>query len=87
MHDAELMGWKAGDRIAIAPTQRIATADAQTFFIKSINKTMLFLAADDTLKFDGILNQVRQYNNYNNSQFHLQQSSGIFGRRDNLHAS
>ena len=58
MHDAELMGWKVGDRIAIAPTQRLATADAQSLFIKSINKTFLFLAADITLRTDGILNQV-----------------------------
>jgi hypothetical protein len=58
MHDAEKMGWKLGDRIALAPTQRTATADAQSFFIKSLNHTLLFLAADETLKTDGILNQV-----------------------------
>lgn len=58
MHDANLMGWKVGDRIAIAPTQRHATADAQSFFIKSINSTILFLAADDSLKTEGVLNQV-----------------------------
>ncbi len=57
-HDVETMGWKVGDRIAIAPTQRLSAGTAQTFYIKSISGTAIHLAADSALKQDGYTNQV-----------------------------
>lgn len=50
VHNVKEMGWKVGDRIAIAPTQRMASSDAQTFSIVSINHSQIIL--------DNELNQV-----------------------------
>ncbi|KAL6070194.1 G8 domain-containing protein [Balamuthia mandrillaris] len=57
MHDVEDMGWRVGDRIAIAPTKRQSQGNAQAFFIKDINKNRITLAADDSLSTTGYTDQ------------------------------
>ncbi|KAL6070177.1 G8 domain-containing protein [Balamuthia mandrillaris] len=57
MHNVEDMGWRVGDRIAIAPTQMLSTGEAQAFFIKDINKNRITLAADDALSTTGYTDQ------------------------------
>jgi hypothetical protein len=57
MHNANDMGWKVGDRIAIAPTQIVATGDAQYFFIKAINGNIIQLATLIDLSVNAVANQ------------------------------
>jgi len=57
MHNANDMGWQVGDRIAIAPTQIVATADAQSFFIKSITGNILQLATKIDLSVNAVASQ------------------------------
>jgi hypothetical protein len=46
MHDAEAMGWRAGDRIAIAPTVYMSQGDAQSFVIESLSGSTVQLSRD-----------------------------------------
>ncbi|KAK3268713.1 hypothetical protein CYMTET_22795 [Cymbomonas tetramitiformis] len=57
MHDAADMGWRVGDRIAIAPTQMQSKGEAQWFYCMGINKNEIELAADAGLSIAGITDQ------------------------------
>ena len=46
MHDAEQMGWRAGDRLAVAPTARQSSGNSQSFVIESVSGNTVRLAAD-----------------------------------------
>jgi hypothetical protein len=60
IHNVADMGWKVGDRIAIAPTVAGNNAqDAQSFWILAISGTRIDLAADDALGMRAKSNQVR----------------------------